>query len=109
MLPPLRSSRNKQTSSQPTKVSISPSNKQTNNRNVYNRGGSITFSRSPRFSIDKKQHPDSFFYHGESDFENKINKGAFIGYGNKSDFTKIVQRNPGVGRYQIPSLWDKYK
>lgn len=32
-----------------------------------------------------------------------------IGYGNKFDFTKPKEVIPGVGKYHIPSVWDKYK
>ena len=39
----------------------------------------------------------------------KKKKGTYIGYGNKHDFTKVLAPNPGVGRYEIPSVWDKYK
>jgi hypothetical protein len=39
----------------------------------------------------------------------KAKRGASIGYGDKYDFTKQYERAPGVGRYQIPSVWDKYK
>jgi hypothetical protein len=51
---------------------------------------------------------DSFVLIRESDFDIKKKKGAFIGYGDKHDFTKEVKQNPGIGKYQIPSLWDKY-
>ncbi len=44
----------------------------------------------------------------ESDFDGKKNKGAFIGYGDKYDFTKDRKDNPGIGKYQIPTVWDKY-
>lgn len=32
-----------------------------------------------------------------------------MGYGEKYDFTKQHEDAPGVGRYEIPSTWDKYK
>jgi hypothetical protein len=35
-------------------------------------------------------------------------RGAFIGYGGKHDFTKDHEISPGVGKYMIPSVWDKY-
>ncbi len=51
---------------------------------------------------------DSFVLIRESDFDIKKKTGAFIGFGDKHDFTKEVKQNPGIGKYQIPSLWDKY-
>lgn len=77
-------------------------------RNIYNKGHDIKFSRSPRFPEPKQiLHNDPFFYRRESDFEMQ-NRGASIGYGDKMDFTRNNRVLPGVGRYQIPSLWDKY-
>lgn len=35
-------------------------------------------------------------------------KGASIGVGNKSDFTSLHKSNPGVGVYNLPSIWDRY-
>lgn len=35
-------------------------------------------------------------------------RGPHIGFGDKHDFTRNVKFNPGIGKYQIPSLWDKY-
>lgn len=35
-------------------------------------------------------------------------KGASIGVGNKSDFTNQYRSNPGVGVYNLPSIWDRY-
>lgn len=45
----------------------------------------------------------------ESDFDLKKRRGASIGYGEKYDFTKELKSNPGIGKYAIPSLWDKYQ
>lgn len=45
----------------------------------------------------------------ESDFDVKRKRGAYIGYGDKHDFTKEIRANPGIGKYVIPSLWDKYQ
>ena len=45
----------------------------------------------------------------DSDFDSKRKKGTYIGYGNKHDFTKDYEQAPGVGRYEIQSVWDKYK
>ena len=78
--------------------------------NLYNKGGIQVFSRSPRFAdYGKKQSVDLFFYNPDSDFEGKKKKGTNFGYGEKYDFTKVYEQTPGIGRYEIPSVWDKYK
>lgn len=77
---------------------------------MFNVNGSIRFTRSPRF--ENKQDNEgyqSYTYVRDSDFDVRKRKGASIGYGNKHDFTKDIKLNPGVGRYEIPSVWDKYK
>jgi hypothetical protein len=48
-------------------------------------------------------------YVRESDFDVRLKKGPHIGYGQKYDFVKPSVDNPGVGRYEMPSVWDKYK
>ena len=75
---------------------------------MYNSNGTIKFSRSPRFDENHENTGSSFTLVRESDFDAKKKKGTFIGYGEKHDFTKDVKLNPGIGKYQIPSLWDKY-
>lgn len=35
-------------------------------------------------------------------------KGASIGRGNKLDFTALQKSTPGVGGYNLPSIWDRY-
>lgn len=103
-LPPLRNSRSN--SLDHSSATLSPRKSHTN---VYNTGGGIILGKSKRFSYDKSEdHGDSYFFRPESDFEKK-NRGAYIGYGKKYDFTKVYEKAPGVGRYQIPSVWDKYK
>ena len=39
---------------------------------------------------------------------NKYYRGASLGYGNKLDFTKGNKFNPGVGKYVLPTIWDRY-
>jgi hypothetical protein len=77
---------------------------------VYNSNGAIKFSRSPRFdeNYENNKSGSSFTLVRESDFDARKKKGTFIGYGDKYDFTKDGMHNPGIGKYQIPSLWDKY-
>lgn len=104
MLPPLRSSRNLHHE----KRTLSPRKSHNVSINVYNHGGAQIFSRSPRFEKGKRNDADSFIYKAESDFDGS-KRGSSIGYGEKYDFTKQYERAPGVGRYQIPSVWDKYK
>ncbi len=35
-------------------------------------------------------------------------RGASIGVGDRSDFTKRQRSNRGVGVYNLPSIWDRY-
>ena len=46
------------------------------------------------------------------DFKNSHAKvyyrGASIGKGDKSDFTSLQKSTPGVGGYNLPSIWDRY-
>ena len=37
----------------------------------------------------------------------KFYKGAGLGYGDKTDFSG-QKSIPGVGNYQLPSIWDRY-
>lgn len=71
----------------------------------------MIFSKSPRFDqkFDNNKSGDSFTLVRESDFDVSKKKGPFIGFGDKYDFTRNVKHNPGIGKYQIPSLWDKYQ
>ena len=60
-----------------------------------------------------KQNPN-VTYLGKRSFEfrnpltKKYYKGTSMGIGEKTDFTKEVKTNPGVGNYQLPSIWDRY-
>ncbi len=36
----------------------------------------------------------------------KFYRGASVGYGDKTDFAH--KGSPGVGRYKLPSIWDRY-
>ena len=103
MLPPLRTrkySPTTATNTTNTTSTISPRSKK--HSFVYNQGGYQSFSRSPRFESDRQEHPDSFLYNKASDFDSKNKKGASIGYGERYQFTKAVESNPGAGRYYIP-------
>ena len=106
-LPPLKSSRK----IQENKTTLSPKRSKNQSVNLYNKGGIQVFSKSPRFQeYGSKQSVDSFFYRASSDFEVEGGrKGTSIGYGDKYDFTRDHKLAPGVGRYEIPSTWDKYK
>lgn len=56
---------------------------------MFNKGGSIVMSKSPRFpSSNKNWEADSFNFNPLSDFDLKKKRGASIGYGGKWDFTK---------------------
>lgn len=71
--------------------------------------GNLKFSKSRRFESAEKEGYESYTYVRESDFDVKNRKGPYIGYGQKYDFVKPLVHNPGVGRYEIPSVFDKYK
>ena len=36
----------------------------------------------------------------------KFYRGASIGYGDKTDFAH--KGSPGIGKYKLPSIWDRY-
>ena len=36
----------------------------------------------------------------------KFYRGASIGYGDKTDF--VHKGSPGIGKYKLPSIWDRY-
>jgi hypothetical protein len=43
-----------------------------------------------------------------SDFSPRLKgKGATQSSTNKTDFTKHLKANPGVGEYHLPSIWEK--
>ena len=105
-MPPLRSSRE----IKDDRRTLSPKRSVNQSVNLYNQGGIQVFSKSPRFqgSYQSKETIDLYFYQAPSDFSQK-KKGTAFGYGEKFDFTKVYEKAPGVGRYEIPSTWDKYK
>ena len=101
ILPPLKSVSRMAT--------LSPKNKHTHFE-LFNSNNAIKFSKSPRFATPKYEGYDPYAYVRESDFDDKQKKrGTSMGYGNKYDFVKPLKPNPGVGRYEIPSVWNKYK
>ena len=101
LLPPLKSISRMTT--------LSPKRQRTKGAQVFNMNGAIRFSRSPRFEDNSKEGYESYTYVRESDFDGRRKKGTSIGIGEKHDFTKDYYRAPGVGRYEIQSVWDKYK
>ena len=71
--------------------------------------GNVKFPKAQRFTSAQKPGYESFTYVRESEFGKNKSTGPYIGYGQKSDFVKPYVKNPGVGRYEIPTVWDKYK
>jgi hypothetical protein len=62
---------------------------------------------------DKQNNNVSYLRERNSmDFKNEhakvYYKGASIGKGNKLDFTALQKSTPGVGGYNLPSIWDRY-
>ena len=88
---------------------LSPKKQKMRGAQVFNINGSIKFSQSKRFEKNQFTGYQSYTYVRDSDFDSKRKKGTYIGYGNKHDFTKDYEQAPGVGRYEIQSVWDKYK
>ena len=39
---------------------------------------------------------------------NMPERGYDMTLGSKIDFTRQYKNTPGVGQYQLPSIWDKY-
>ena len=101
LLPPIRSRKHSPTTATGTNTTSTISPRHKNHLHMFNKGGSISFGRSPRFSSDKREHPDSYSYNANSDFDSgvKKRKGPSIGISDRSDFTKASQINPGAGRY----------
>ena len=91
ILPPLKSISRMST--------LSPKTDRTRGANVFNVNGAIKIPKSQRFESYERPGYESYNYIRESDFDGKNKKGTYIGYGNKYDFTKMLARNPGVGRY----------
>lgn len=60
-----------------------------------------TFSKTPRFQELKKSSSSSFFYNIPPQVSTRK---AFIGYGNKSDFTKDKDTNAPF--YQVPRIFE---
>lgn len=64
--------------------------------------------------VYKDRQNQNVTYLGNRSFEfrnplsKKYYKGAGMGFGFKTDFTKEAKENPGVGNYQLPSIWDRY-
>ena len=52
----------------------------------------ISYSKLPNIDLELRKHY----------------RGASIGIGQKTDFTRYFRGNPGVGNYKLPSLFDRY-
>jgi hypothetical protein len=73
---------------------------------------SITMSKSQRFAGSSHGSPVAGYLNpfasNVSDFNLKRKRRGNIGYGDKTDFTKLTRNNPGVGEYRLPSIFDRY-
>ncbi len=74
----------------------------------------IVFAKEKRFMIYQDKQNQNVTYLGNRSFEfkdcltKKYYRRASLGKGEKTDFTKEVKSNPGVGNYKLPSIWDRY-
>ena len=77
-----------------------------------NHNNDIFIPKATRFQIIKTSNQNISYIDPEksSDFSpKKVGKsGAGVGRGSKFDFTRQFKNNPGVGEYQLPSIWSKY-
>jgi hypothetical protein len=68
-----------------------------------------TIPRSKRFNSSRAPNPNHSYIDPTlfSDFsaQNALKKGATQSSSNKTDFTKHLKANPGVGLYHLPSIW----
>ncbi len=82
---------------------------------VYGPNNDIVFSKEKRFTNyeDKQSGIVSYLQEKHRDLifletNNKNYRASSFGFGTKANFTKEFLQNPGVGRYQLPSIWDRY-
>lgn len=70
----------------------------------------ILIPKANRFQTQKPINPNVSYIDPEkvSDFSSRLHKGPAMSRGTKFDFTKPFRNNPGVGEYQLPSIWSKY-
>jgi hypothetical protein len=80
-----------------------------------NHNHNIFIPTEKRFSdYSDKQNQRISYLSDRDDFDFKEKhsknyyKGAAIGVGDKFDFTHVFKQNPGVGVYNLPSIWDRY-
>lgn len=70
-----------------------------------------TIPRSLRFKSSQGTNQNHTYIDPSlfSDFsaQNSLKKGATQSSTNKTDFTKHLKANPGVGLYHLPSIWEK--
>ncbi len=83
---------------------------------ILNHNNNIKFPQEKRFftSRDPANNKCSYLKESERSFElkeknvEKYYRGASIGYGGKADFTHAKKDLPSVGKYHLPSIWDRY-
>ncbi len=79
---------------------------------VVNGNTNIKIPQQERFKIYRDAPNPKISYLPDQSFEfkqkrvGKYYRGASIGYGDKQHFNKLD--NPGVGKYHLPSIWDRY-
>ena len=72
----------------------------------YKINRSFDFSSS---IIDEESETMIYESRYSPDRKGKYYRGASIGRGYKTDFTKLREKCPGVGSYMLPTIWDRYK
>jgi hypothetical protein len=73
-----------------------------------NRNCDVFLPKAARFPPSPPASPLSYIDPQRcSDFA-KEGRGWRMGVGGKWDFTRQFRGNPGVGAYELPSIWSKY-
>ena len=76
--------------------------------------GDVVFPQEKRFQIyqDKQTNIISYSKLSTMQFKSPTTrqyyKGASFGKGEKTDFTLYHKKNPGVGQYKLPGIFDRY-
>jgi hypothetical protein len=74
-----------------------------------NRNSDIILPKAPRFPSTDKPTPFAYIDpHRCSDFSPATKRGWQMGRSSKFDFTRQFRGHPGVGTYELPSIWSKY-
>ena len=90
--------------------------RRSNKISILNNNNNIKFPQEKRFFVSRDTTNNKCSYLKEEERsigfkERKLDKyyrGASIGYGGKADFTHAKKDVPSVGKYHLPSIWDRY-